>query len=860
MFKPLSGRRRRPPVVARSGMEESMVDEVQIVIDLEDGDHHPQQHVVVNVEQQKTPPSSPQPKTSQQQIQPKHQAQPQPKTPQQPQSQSQSQSHPQTPRDNRTPNKSASATKHNVPGGTLKRQTTDEFVKMFDQLEIINASPDINANNNANNNAKATILTSPNSDIIVGEDDQQPEIDNDNEDDDDEDEDDEEGGDPNAVVELGKDAEEDDEEDPDPVDFTQDDLFDSNKFVGLHEQVRQRNSRQRYQREQRMNEMFDKITGGAPPPYITPTKFQKFRKRETPSEPFGGIDDPELREQMMSLTSSLSINMLAPPQSFANPLSSMSNPPTTTTTTTTSAAPSSSLAVTPSKPQGNGQVLGGKRKQPPTPGSLVKGPVPFSGHNQHHHQHQSPIKLNLSSSVNGDSSIGPGSINGSSPGGANNNNNGHKIRKLFPSKVNIHTKLREVITGVCVLEAKQLVSVPDLPLLIVALIRLSLFSTPIFKSTPNNEEGKQFSEMLNKNQLVDIAKTLKMEASVKIYCQTTEDQWLGSKIHKKKAMNDIQLMRQLLKIIISAPNTLLHTLATLPMTLKSITLDKDITAVLEYVREKQPIVGQSAEQMAQIKRILDASSKAISSPGDNILWDRFNDEFLPIITSRNEFDAKMKSILKSGDSAGGASGQAKPKDKDNVVSLPQPSTVQPHQQPLAQPPQSFKAPTSASSPSPIIFPSATTKPTTQSSTSATQPTPASSATTTTTATATATGTTSTATTTTTTILSAKSQSKAMQEKSQEYVQQVQLSLKDMTSDEVRIQHLLGLLQKQNQQIQQTQFEKERLVANNQSLFQNLERYVAWHNSLKMKWDEYASFMCNAMLFNLQQQQQSQHKR
>ncbi|EGG25047.1 hypothetical protein DFA_03293 [Cavenderia fasciculata] len=746
----------------------------------------------------------------------------------------------------------------------LKRHTTDETLhRLLNKLEI-QPIDESTSNNNGNNNSGHLPLTtddlitpeprSPRSGsdgpqvvaVVVEEESTEDE----EESDEDEDEEEEEEGSSSTTNKAGYQQDEvalSDEgeqiEDPDPVDFNPDDLNDQKRMTEIHELIRQRNTRQRYQREQKLNDMFDRITKGAPPPYITPTKFEKRRKKKYPEDQ-DEDDEVEVSESDTSLSSSLndSVNLLS-----LNPLAPILEGQSlniTTSTTTTTSSSSSSSFVTPRKSE--------KRKDPP-PQS------PFA----------LPPSLNKSSLESQSSlSISNGSI-------------GETVvfKKLFSNSNSIHKKMREKMTAVAILNAKELLKhekESNINIILISLMRLSLFAPSIESNAPKGTEKDKFQQLLNsENGLSNQFLKWKATDVIKSYQSVSTDQWLSATAHTKKKLVHVHLMNQIIVPLFGVPTKILAALADIPSSFTSQstgidTLEKIITRMTEQKKLTTP------EEIQLFKSTLVKVYSILSSPPPpNHLLTRFTStEIQSIINNRSEVSGKLKTIVKSHDPPKQPQPQQqiqKPQPQlqqpqvivqqgqpQSVNSQPQPTTttVLPPQktavaaQPLEQPQQkamtrpdtsAFQTTTNTTQQPPVIIPAPQSQPPPPPPTiqPQVQPQPIIPP----------------QTTTTTTGPQQQQQNNKKSSavgsiNTNEFMQSTEKSLQELTTDQAKIQYLLQLVSKQQAQIQLTQNENQKLSTQNQMLYENIDRFAVWQRNVKTQYEQYASFMSHSMMFSL----------
>eukprot|EP01133_Synstelium_polycarpum_P007223 gene7223-8391_t len=634
--------------------------------------------------------------------------------------------------------------------------TTDDMLALFGQLDITKVQPqspaitvDKEEQEVQEEEEEESTVTKDSVFIDDADDNQVHQVVEFDEDDEDEEEESARAVDPNAVVELGQDETSDPEDvDPDPVEFDPEDLNDPSKYKELHEKIRTRNSRQRVVREQQLNNMFDRITNGAPPPY-----FEKRRKKQPEQRAFGDVQDDQLRERLVKLAGAAPLSsQIFEDSANENPLLPIDAPTTSTTTTTTT------TNSTPSKP-------------PLTPSK------------------DTTAKLSL-------------------------------------TRIDLHRKLRDILTGFCVLNAKAILAqpTPEIPLLLVSIVRLSLFNQSIYDSVPKNEEGRKFNEMLAADMMAStVIKQLNVEVALKTYQSVTQDQWLSSKVHNRKTLEQIHFVAQLLPLVVGKPIKILSVIADIPSIFKSLATANDLNAIIDLA--KSVLTGHPSE-LDIFSAILKSFQHIINAPPkENILIKRFfSPEIQSLISNKNEFDGKLNPYKNNGYLESPYKGNKNNNNNNNNQRMSPNKNV--NKNLFNHPPTTTTTTTTTTAqqqPQPQQQPIAIATDGGGSGSDYLNSKPASK--------------------------SSNIVKKGIALSTQEYITTFQSSLASLT-DEEKMQRMMALLATQQQQLETLKIDNQRLTTNNEVLFQNLEKYVIWHNNIKSKWEEHASFMSHTMTFNL----------
>ncbi|EGG23033.1 hypothetical protein DFA_05163 [Cavenderia fasciculata] len=720
----------------------------------------------------------------------------------------------------------------------LKRHTTDETLhRLLNKLEIqpIDESTGI-INNNSHLPLTTDDLLTPEPRSPRGGPQQQVAAEEESTDDDEEsesdDEEEEEEEEPATTNKAGYQQDEvalSDEgeqiEDPDPVDFNPDDLNDQKRMTEIHELIRQRNTRQRYQREQKLNDMFDRITKGAPPPYITPTKFEKRRKKKYPEDQ-DEEEEVEVSESDTSLSSSLndSVNLLS-----LNPLApilegQILNPSTTTTTT-------SSSFVTPRKSE--------KRKDPP-PQSPFALPPP------------SLTKSSLESLSISNGSIGETVL----------------FKKLFSNSSSIHKKMREKMTAVAILNAKELLKhdkESNINIILISLMRLSLFASSIESNAPKGTEKDKFQQLLNsENGLSNQFLKWKATDVIKSYQSVSTDQWLSATSHTKKKLVHVHLMNQIIVPLFGVPTKILAALADIPSSFTSQATGIDtLEKIITYMTEQKKLSTPEETQLFKSTLVKVYSILSAPPPPNHLLARFTSSEIQSIINNRSEISGKLKTIVKNHDPPKQPQPQPQQTQQSQPPQLQQPVIVQPIvnsqpqpivlpqktatatttvAQPVEQPQQkamtrpdtaAFQQPATNTTQQPVVIPQSQPPPPAPIQPQVQPIIPPQ--------------------TTTTTGQQQQPNNKKSTTSSintNEFMQSTEKSLQELTTDQAKIQYLLQLVSKQQAQIQLTQNENQKLSTQNQMLYDNIDRFAVWQRNVKTQYEQYASFMSHSMMFSL----------
>ncbi|KYQ96746.1 hypothetical protein DLAC_04045 [Tieghemostelium lacteum] len=614
--------------------------------------------------------------------------------------------------------------------------------------------------------------------------------------------------------------------DPDPIQYEPEDLVDHSKLLQIHEQVKQRNHKQRLLRETKLEDLFDKITKSQPPPYITPTKFTKRRKHDGDEDQDDQDDDIDILTDGVCDLNQLAMEFdIVLPNNEPKPIvipktvPVLGNPPTFKFPDTIP-LPSPSPSPSPSTATVMNTSAIGKRKDPPPPSPITQKVVSPSPNISK----QSPITIDLvspqpksaptplSNNINignlptesidktvKQPTVQPSTSTATSNTSSQNSNDNYKRwKKLFGGgKIPIHKKLREIITGCCIINSNLILANSNgkdglnIDLLIIAMIRLSLFSADILDLTPKSDEGKQFGECLNNNTLfTKLMENMKSKPAILCYKEITLDQFLLYKTHPKKSFSLIDIVSQTLEILIGSKtnNDTLKFLISLPTnTLKS--LNETVIGDLVKYQSNYPTITTILQ-----KTLLVLTNK----PRENPVYNRYISKEIQV-QIQHKHDPLSTSQTNSTTSSNETTTQTTSSTSNSKSSTTssQPPTPQPQ-------------------PQPTMFVDNVNR--------------------------------------------VENSNKVKMNNSEvivvnevnpvdEYINNIKTELSSIADNQERINKLLTLVENQRNQIVNLEKENQKLTSNNQNLFQYLQKYIRWHSDIKSKWQEMSYNISNSLLFN-----------